>query len=81
MVEPRVRARFCSGREPGLHRQLAAAAILRLLREPDLAARLKTEGLRDYQARFTPDVMARRHEALFTELLAGRRHGTRRRPR
>ncbi len=58
-----------------------AAAILRLLREPDLAARLKTEGLRDYQARFTPDVMARRHEALFTELLAGRRHGTRRRPR
>jgi glycosyltransferase involved in cell wall biosynthesis len=59
--------------------QAVAAAVLRLLRDRDLADRLVEQGHQEYEARFTPEVMARAHEELFVELLAGRRHGTRRR--
>lgn len=55
-----------------------AAAVLRLLRDPELAQRLREEGRREYAARFTPAAMARAHEELFLDLLAGRRHGGRR---
>lgn len=56
-----------------------ATAVLRLLREPELAAGIVARGRERYAARHTPEVMARAHEDLFVDLLAGRRNSARRR--
>ncbi|MFH1466115.1 MAG: glycosyltransferase family 4 protein [Pseudomonadota bacterium] len=50
------------------------AALIRLLREPALAARLGSAARARYEARHRPEVMARSHEALFEEVLRAPRH-------
>jgi glycosyltransferase involved in cell wall biosynthesis len=50
-----------------------AAAVLRLLDDPALAGRLGREAVARYQARHTPEQMARAHEELFTDLVEARR--------
>jgi glycosyltransferase involved in cell wall biosynthesis len=51
-----------------------AEALIRLLREPALAARLGRAALARYEAHHRPEVMARRTEALFEEVLRAPRH-------
>jgi glycosyltransferase involved in cell wall biosynthesis len=58
-----------------------AAAVLRLLDDPGLAGRLGQEAVTRYQARHTPEQMARAHEELFTDLVEERRAASRRLPR
>jgi hypothetical protein len=54
---------------PGDARALADA-ILRLLHDPVEAGRLGRNARRRYEAGYTPDVMARRIEAVFEEVYA-----------
>jgi glycosyltransferase involved in cell wall biosynthesis len=49
-----------------------SAAVLRLLRDPALCARMGRAGRERYRARHRPEVMARAHERLWTELLAAK---------
>jgi glycosyltransferase involved in cell wall biosynthesis len=46
-----------------------ARALLRLLREPELAQRLGKAARNRYQKRYRPEVMTRRLESLFTDLV------------
>ena len=50
-----------------------AAALRRLLDEPDLAARLVAQGRADYEAGFTEEAAVKQYLALFEKVLAERR--------
>jgi glycosyltransferase involved in cell wall biosynthesis len=56
-----------------------AEALLQLLHDPALAARLGAGARARYQARHTPEQMARAHEQLFTKIVAKRRQASIRR--
>jgi glycosyltransferase involved in cell wall biosynthesis len=58
--------------------QAAAAGLLRLLHDQDLARRLGRGALERYQRRHRPETMALAHEGLYRELLQARRHRSRR---
>ena len=49
-----------------------ARALLRLLREPELAQRLGEAARNRYQERYRPEVMTRKLETLFTDLISRR---------
>jgi glycosyltransferase involved in cell wall biosynthesis len=46
-----------------------AQALLRLLREPEMAQRLGKAARNRYQKRYRPEVMTRKLESLFTDLV------------
>jgi glycosyltransferase involved in cell wall biosynthesis len=53
--------------------EAAAAALLRILGDADLASLLGNAAVARYEERHRPETMANAHEALYRELLSGRR--------
>jgi glycosyltransferase involved in cell wall biosynthesis len=58
--------------------EAAAAALLRILGDADLASRLGNAAVARYEQRHRPETMANAHETLYRELLSERRSPRRR---